>query len=95
MNLSNVLLLGVILAVMSIVLLRIPARSRRWILIILPLPVCTLIYRWAAYQKSWTELIWAILLAAGLILAWWLILGRKLRPPREAQTRIWTKDDPF
>jgi hypothetical protein len=95
MNWETGLVLGGILFVLGIVILRSEPRTRRWIFLILPLPTAVLVYRWVRYEGAWSEL--AVGIATGFIalLAWWILVGRRLPPPTGSSIRVWTKDDPF
>lgn len=89
------ILLGVLMIVACIAVLRTPRRVRRWIILILPLPLVVLIYRWAAYRHAWIELIAALGIGIAGLGLWWAFLGRRLPAPSDESIRVWTKDDPF
>jgi hypothetical protein len=95
MNWETGLVLGVILFVVALVILRSEPRTRRWIILILPVPTVILVYRWAKYEGTWSELAVGVAISAVALLVWWIVVGRRLPPPTGSTTRVWTKDDPF
>lgn len=88
------ILLAALLFLLGLVALRAEQGTRRWIILLLPVPAVYLIVRWAAYRQAWAEAGVAALLALLLLAAWWRLRGRHL-PPAASSTRVWTKDDPF
>ncbi len=64
-------------------------------MVLVPMPTCFFVYRWAAFRDAWSELGTALLIALVLITLWWFVFGRNLPPPKESEIRVWSKDDPF
>lgn len=95
MNWQTGLVLGVVLFIVALSILRSEPRTRRWIILVLPLPTAILVYRWARYEKAWGELAIGAAVAVFAVLVWWVLVGRRLPPPARSSTRVWTKDDPF
>jgi hypothetical protein len=95
MNWETGLVLGVLLFVIALAVIRSEPRTRRWIVLILPLPTAVLVYRWVRYEGAWKELGVGAGIAAAAVLVWWALVGRRLPPPTGSTTRVWTKDDPF
>jgi len=95
MNWETSLILAALTFVVALAVVRSEPRTRRWILIVLPLPMAVLVYRWVRYKAAWLELGVAFALAALAYSLWWFLLGRRLPPPHGSTTRVWTKEDPF
>ncbi len=95
MNWQTVLTIAGLTALVTITLMRTAPRRRRRLALILALPAGFLLYRWAVYRDAWEDLLAALALGAGLVLVWWVVLGRHLPPPRDDTIRVWTKDEPF
>ena len=95
MNWETSLILAALMFVVALAVVRTEPRTRRWILLVLPLPTAILVYRWVRYKATWLEL--GVAFAAGALgyIVWWFLLGRRLPPPRGSTTRVWTKEDPF
>jgi hypothetical protein len=93
MSLGNVLLLAGLMLMLALTTLRVVARRRLLIALLLDLPMAVLLLRWAAYRGEWREL-GAAAVGAGLaLLLWWLVYGRRLAAPRDDNIRVWTNDD--
>jgi drug/metabolite transporter (DMT)-like permease len=90
----TILGLGVLLFTLALVVLRSERRRRRWIILLVPVPLLVLIVRWAIYRQAWRETGLASALAAAALVLWWIAVGRRLPPPEDT-IRVWTKDDPF
>ncbi len=95
MSWQTSILLGALVFVACIAVLRTPRRVRRWIILILPLPLVVLIYRWAAYRRAWFDLAIALVIGIAGLGLWWGFWGRRLPAPNDETIRVWTKDDPF
>ncbi|HLC05708.1 MAG TPA: hypothetical protein VJK02_21935 [Anaerolineales bacterium] len=95
MNWQTGFILGGLLFIVALTVLRSEPRTRRWIILILPLPTAVLLYRWVRYERAWLELGVGAGMAAIAVFSWWRLIGRRLPPPTGSQTRVWTKDDPF
>ncbi len=95
MNWQTITLLAGLVFVACLAVLRTPRRVRRWIILLLPLPLAVLTYRWAAYRRAWTDLAAALALGLACLGLWWAVLGRRLPAPTDETIRVWTKDDPF
>lgn len=95
MHWQTSILLGVLVFVACLAVLRTPRRVRRWIILILPVPLVVLIYRWAAYRHTWIDLAAALGIGLAALGLWWALLGRRLPAPTDETIRVWTKDDPF
>lgn len=93
MDWQAAIVVAVILVVFVILLLRIESRVRRRVALLVPIPMGFLIYRWAVYRGAWREVAAAIAVAAVALVAWWALIGRRLRPPAGPQIRVWSKDD--
>lgn len=95
MNLATIAALTVILFAISLAIVRLSPRPRRWVILLLGLPGVILLCRWASYRGAWGEL--AVSVAASLVLlfAWWRLVGRRLPGPSEGDIRVWSKEDPF
>lgn len=89
-GLLTTLLVGVSLAV-----LRSVRTGRRRFLLLIPLLLAVVAWRWAAYRQAWWELGLSIAAAAVILLGWWRAYGRRLPPPSDDNIRVWTPDDPF
>jgi membrane-associated phospholipid phosphatase len=92
---QTIVLLAGLVFVACLAVLRTPQRVRRWIILILPVPLAILIYRWAAYRHAWTDLAAALILGLACVGLWWTLVGRRLPRPTDESIRVWTKDDPF
>jgi hypothetical protein len=69
---------------------------RRWVTaLVLFVPVLFFTLRWASYRSSWLELVLGAGIGLSVLVAWWLILGRRLPTPDENSIRVWTEEDPF
>jgi hypothetical protein len=95
MNWETAIVLGGLLFVVALVSVRSEPRTRRWLILILPLPTAVLVYRWVRYEKVWVELGFGVAVAGIAVFVWWVLIGRRLPPPTGSCTRVWTKDDPF
>ena len=93
-DLLTIVALGVLFFALALVALRSERRRRRWIILLVPIPLIVLVARWAAYRHAWAETGIAAALALVALALWWLAAGRHLAPPEDT-IRVWTKDDPF
>lgn len=91
---ATILVLTGLFFVLALVTLRSERHRRRWIVLLVPVPLAYLIVRWAMYRKAWLETGVAFGLALGALAIWWLAIGHRLPPPEDT-IRVWTKDDPF
>lgn len=90
----TVLILTAVFFVLALVTLRSERRRRRWIILLVPVPLLYLVIRWAIFRQSWLETGLGLALAAAGLSVWWLVVGRRLPPPQDS-IRVWTPDDPF
>lgn len=94
MNWQNVSLIAASCLFLPIIFLRVEKGVRWLIFALLILPAGVLFLRWAAYREAWLEMAVGAGIGFMLLGAWWLLVGRKLPPPRSS-IKVWTKDDPF
>lgn len=87
--------LAALVFVTCLAVLRTPRRVRRWIILILPVPLIVLTYRWAAYRRAWLDLAAGLGIGLAGLGLWWGLMGRRLPAPNDETIRVWTKDDPF
>lgn len=90
----TILILSVVFFVLALVTLRSERRRRRWISLLVPVPLLYLVIRWAIFRQAWIETGLALALALAALCTWWLAVGRRLPPPQD-RIRVWTQDDPF
>ena len=95
MNLGTIAALTGILFTFALVLLRLPSRPRRWIVILLGIPGVVLLCRWASFRGAWAEAMISFATSMLVLLIWWSRWGRHLHPPHAGNIRVWSKDDPF
>ncbi len=93
-DILTILALGALFFVLALVALRSERRRRRWIILLVPIPLIVLVARWAIYRHAWLETGLAAGLALIALALWWIVAGRRLPPPEDT-IRVWTKDDPF
>ncbi len=68
--------------------------GRRWVALLIWLVIAFLVYRWAVFRGAWMEVLLAGVAAGAIFLAWWLLKGRDLPPPKD-DIRVWSEEDPF
>ena len=90
----TILGLAALLFILAFVVVRSERHRRRWIVLLVPVPLVVLVVRWAIYRQAWLETGLALALAAFAFALWWIAIGRRLPPPEDT-IRVWTKDDPF
>ena len=90
----TVLGLAALLFILALVAVRSERHRRRWIVLLVPIPLVVLVVRWAIYRQAWLETGLASALAVIAFALWWIAVGRRLPPPEDT-IRVWTKDDPF
>lgn len=90
----TILGLGGLLFTLALIALRSERHRRRWIILLVPVPLIILIVRWAIFRQAWLETGLASALAVLALVLWWIAVGRRLPPPEDT-IRVWTKDDPF
>lgn len=95
MNLQNIILLGAGYFILFIIYLRTEKRIKLLVVLVLLLPMVFFSTRWATYRGAWLDLGLGVVMALSGIGVWWLLIGRKLPPPKGSTIRVWTKDDPF
>jgi hypothetical protein len=91
---TNVALIALLVAGLTIAAVRTIPRRRTLISLLVHLPLAILLIRWAAYRAAWLELALGAVGSAVLVAAWWLAHGRRLGPPRDDNIRVLTRDDP-
>ncbi|NIS79445.1 MAG: hypothetical protein GTO14_04370 [Anaerolineales bacterium] len=95
MSWQNVAAIAAILFILILAFLRAEPRRKWLIVFFLILPATVLSLRWASFRGAWDELITGCAIGLVFLGIWWLLIGRKLPPPRGSTIRVWTKDDPF
>ncbi len=78
MNIGNVVVLSLLIALLLFLMQRIE-RRRLWIALLALLPAL-LIYRWAIYRSQTAEALTALGIAAAINVLFWLTYGRR-HPP--------------
>lgn len=91
---TTILGLTALFFVLALVTLRSERHRRRWIVLLVPVPLTYLIVRWAMYRAAWHETGIALGLGLAALAIWWVAIGRRLPAPEDT-IRVWTKDDPF
>jgi len=90
----TILGLGALLFILALMSVRSERHRRRWIILLVPIPLLVLLVRWAIYRQAWLETCLAFALAVVAFSFWWIAVGRRLPPPEDS-IRVWSKDDPF
>jgi len=91
---QTTLLLAVAFLGIGLIWLRIERRMRRFVLLVLVVPIAFLVCRWAAFRSAWSEVLISLGIASAGLAIWWATLGRKLPPPRGSTIRVLTDKDP-
>ena len=92
LNIGNLIFL-IVAGFLILLMIQRSEAKRRWLVILLSVPVGWLLIRWARFREQTTELWLALGIALVLNVVFWIVYGRTHPPGSQGEIQVWGSED--